>query len=404
MESTSLRTFIGSVMCLDLVGYSKVSVARQIEIKEKFNERLRKVIARVPEDDRVILDTGDGAMIGFLSDPGQCFEVALKVRDAMNAAEKELGGVRIGIHLGSVKLAPGMSGGARLVGDGINVAERIATLAQPGEIVATRAFHDMVSRLTDKHEALFRDGGIRHDRQGQPHEIFVVPPGPRATRGIAFSPALWIGIGSAALVAIAGATWWLVAKKSAASAPPALFETAATRIEMPAPAPAEAKPEPTAPAAEPKKPAPSHVEPRAEPSRSEPPRSPAPSSEGQKVISAITGGAKDVARTVGSTAQNVFSAVTQKAKSIAPSPGPPPTVVSRAGIYFPQEAARQGIRGGVVRARLSIDAAGEVTHVTILSADPPHVFEQEAVRSLLKWRFSPGSGARTYDAEVEFKR
>jgi TonB family protein len=399
VESTSLRTFIGSVMCLDLVGYSKVSVARQIEIKDRFNERLRKAIARVPEDDRVILDTGDGAMIGFLSDPGQCFEVALKVRDAMNASEKELGGVRIGIHLGSVKLAPGMSGGARLVGDGINVAERIATLAEPGEIVVTRAFHDMVSRLTDKYEALFRDGGVRNDRQGQPHEVFVVAPQPRAARAVSPSPALLIAIASAAIVAIGGATWWLAAGKKPASVPQAPFATDATKIEPSAPPPVQAKPEAVVVAPEPKKAPPPRVE-----QRPEAPRSSAPASEGRKVLSAITGGARDVARNVGSTASNVFSAVTQKAKSITPGASPPPTVVSRAAIYFPQEAARQGIHNGVVRARLAIDAAGDVTHVAILSADPPQVFEQEAVRSLRKWRFNSGSDGRTYDAEVEFKR
>ena len=34
------RTFIGSVVCVDLVGYSKRSVAQQGEIKQAFNKLL----------------------------------------------------------------------------------------------------------------------------------------------------------------------------------------------------------------------------------------------------------------------------------------------------------------------------------------------------------------------------
>jgi class 3 adenylate cyclase len=168
-ESTSLRTFVGSVVCIDLVGYSKLPVDQQIEVKKRFNARLMKALARVPTHDRVMLDTGDGVLIGFLSDPEQCFATALHIREAIDP-----GSARIGIHLGSVKLLPGLSGEVRLVGDTANIAERIASLADPGQIVVSRSFHAMVSRLSDKHEALFHPAQARADKQGQEHEIYVV--------------------------------------------------------------------------------------------------------------------------------------------------------------------------------------------------------------------------------------
>src|SRR5436190_14536232 len=175
IESTSLRTFVGSVVCIDLVGYSKLAVDRQIEVKKRFNARLVKAMAGVEAKDRVMLDTGDGVLIGFLGDPEHCFATVLGIREAIDP-----GSARIGIHLGAVKLMPGVSGEVRLVGDTASIAERITAFAEPGQIVVSRAFHAMVSRLSDQHEALFRNEGMHTDKQGQQHEIHVVDaPSPK---------------------------------------------------------------------------------------------------------------------------------------------------------------------------------------------------------------------------------
>jgi outer membrane biosynthesis protein TonB len=45
-----------------------------------------------------------------------------------------------------------------------------------------------------------------------------------------------------------------------------------------------------------------------------------------------------------------------------------------------------------------------VTRVTILAADPPRVFDPEAIRSLQRWRFDSGADRRTYEAVLDFKR
>src|SRR5829696_8587528 len=96
MKTEPSRTFIGSVVCLDLVGYSKWSVAQQSEIKSLFNQLLMQVLKRVPPEDRIILDTGDGAAISFLGDPEQSLAIGLELRDAMNAASAQLGGAEGG--------------------------------------------------------------------------------------------------------------------------------------------------------------------------------------------------------------------------------------------------------------------------------------------------------------------
>lgn len=419
-ESTSLRTFVGSVVCIDLVGYSKLPVDRQIEVKKRFNARLMKALAPVPAKDRVMLDTGDGVLVGFLADPEQCFATTLKIREVIDP-----GSARIGIHLGSVKLIPGLSGDVRLVGDTASIAERIASLAEPGQIVVSRSFHAMVSRLSGAHEALFRPPEIRMDKQGQAHEVSVVDPPPRRP----VNKALVAGIAGVVVVAVGAAIAWILVHrgKDASSPPPVLAQQRESTAPAQAP-PQAAPPQAAPPRAEAPKPAPvetrkapaarSESPPRAEPrpveSRAEPrPQASAPSSsstathllnQGQKLLTTLGTGTMDAARTAGTTAGHVFSTVKEKTLGVSSPPAPPPRVVSRAATYFPQEAASQGVRYGKVRARLDIDAAGDVTHVTILSADPAGYFESEATRSLKRWKFDGGADGRTYETDLDFRR
>ena len=59
------RTWLCSVLFLDIVNYSSQSVELQIKWKDRFNGYLGNAIRDVPEDERVILDTGDGAATLF---------------------------------------------------------------------------------------------------------------------------------------------------------------------------------------------------------------------------------------------------------------------------------------------------------------------------------------------------
>jgi protein TonB len=58
----------------------------------------------------------------------------------------------------------------------------------------------------------------------------------------------------------------------------------------------------------------------------------------------------------------------------------------------------------VVKARLSIDAAGRVTSVDVLDAQPRRVFERAVTRTLARWTFEPGAAGRSTGIEVAFRR
>jgi class 3 adenylate cyclase len=176
------RTFICSVVFIDLVGYSKKPVTEQIRLKTSLTNNLSEAIKDIPVNDRIILDTGDGAAISFLGDPEDALFVTLSLRDAlvrdsMTATMVEASGddsVRMGINLGPVKLVKDINGHPNIIGDGINVAQRIMSFARPGQIVVSRSYYDVVSNLASEYAKLFQYEGSRTDKHVREHEIYVV--------------------------------------------------------------------------------------------------------------------------------------------------------------------------------------------------------------------------------------
>ena len=53
---------------------------------------------------------------------------------------------------------------------------------------------------------------------------------------------------------------------------------------------------------------------------------------------------------------------------------------------------------------MTVDAAGRVTAVDIVDAQPRRVFDRAVTRTLARWTFEPGAGSRTTDVEVAFRR
>jgi hypothetical protein len=171
------RTFICSVVFLDIVEYSKKTVEEQIILKERFNTLIAETLTDISVSDRIILDTGDGAAIGFLGDPEDALFVAMNMRDALNneqaAAMPDLR-VRMGINLGPVKLLKDINNQVNLIGDGINVAQRIMSFAETGQLLVSRSYYDIVSCLSQEYTQLFQYKGARADKHIREHDIYAV--------------------------------------------------------------------------------------------------------------------------------------------------------------------------------------------------------------------------------------
>ncbi len=182
MAETTIRTLVCSVLFLDIVGYSKRSIGDQQHMKQTLNELLARALEPVPPRDFIVLDTGDGAAIAFLGDPEHALSAGIAVRESIASLPPATMSVRMGINLGPVRLVWDINAQMNILGDGINVAQRVMSFAEPGQLLASRSFYEVVSRLSGDYATLFSDLGTRTDKHVREHEVYAVAEGARLER------------------------------------------------------------------------------------------------------------------------------------------------------------------------------------------------------------------------------
>jgi len=169
------RTWLVSVLFVDMVKYSTQSQEVQAQWRTRFKQYLNEGLKGTPEHDRVILDCGDGAAIVFLGEPEAAMKCALSTLGNIVQEKGPLPKpmhVRIGINLGSVKLVRDINGNMAAAGDGINVGQRIMSFAGDNQILVSRSFFEVASLLTEGYAALFRAEGIRKDKHQREHMVY----------------------------------------------------------------------------------------------------------------------------------------------------------------------------------------------------------------------------------------
>jgi class 3 adenylate cyclase len=178
------RTLVCSIVFLDIVEYSTKPVAEQLLLKQAFNKLLSSALENVSARDRVVLDTGDGAAITFLGDPEDALFVAMSLRAAARAEATGAIAIRIGINLGPVRLVKDINGQMNIIGDGINVAQRVMSFSQSGQLLVSRSFYEVVSCLSLDYASLFSYVGARTDKHVREHEVYSVGIGTDAARRV----------------------------------------------------------------------------------------------------------------------------------------------------------------------------------------------------------------------------
>ncbi|MGC2048017.1 MAG: adenylate/guanylate cyclase domain-containing protein, partial [Gallionella sp.] len=175
--STNLetRTTSATVLFFDVIGYTKQPVNKQIEIKKQFNRLVSYSLKKLGASERIILDTGDGAAIGFLQHPEEALKVAMQFRNTVTANQHndypELK-VRMGIHLGPISIFNDINGLSNMVGDGINDAQRVMSFAGADQIYISRPYYDFISRLSSEYTSLFHYQGALPDKHGREHPVY----------------------------------------------------------------------------------------------------------------------------------------------------------------------------------------------------------------------------------------
>lgn len=182
------KTSICSVVFLDIIDQSKKPVAIQIKDKDLFNGFINEAIKDVAQNDRILLDTGDGAAIALLGAPEEALFVAMTIRDSIVKHNQENNYkllVRTGINLGPVRVVSDINGRPNILGDGINVAERVMSFAEANQILVSRSYYEITSRLTEEITGMFSYFGVKQDKHVREHEVYVIRSSPDEAAAVA---------------------------------------------------------------------------------------------------------------------------------------------------------------------------------------------------------------------------
>jgi len=136
---------LAAIMFADVVGYSRMMAnneERTLELLRDFENICSPIISKY--EGEIIKKVGDELFCEF-SSAKQAVDSALAIQDAIqpynDSRPKDFKlHVRIGIHVGDIVLRDG-----DVFGDGVNVASRIQSFANPGGICVSNAVRDAIS-------------------------------------------------------------------------------------------------------------------------------------------------------------------------------------------------------------------------------------------------------------------
>jgi adenylate cyclase len=150
---------LSGILSADVVGYSRLMEEDEAWTVQSLEEYKRLICEFIVEyNGRVVNAPGDNILAEF-SSIVNAVECAVKIQQKLKITNAELPEkrrmeFRIGVNLGDVILK-----GNSIYGDGVNVAARIESLADPGGICISRSAYDQVKRKID----------IQYDYLGEHH-------------------------------------------------------------------------------------------------------------------------------------------------------------------------------------------------------------------------------------------
>jgi adenylate cyclase len=183
MENADVIRKLAVILAADVVGYSRLMVADEEGTLATLNAR-RKVIDELiaRHHGRIFGTAGDSVIAEFASavEAVRCAAAIQQENQRRNADSREPRRMlfRVGVNLGDV-----MVGGDDLFGDGVNVAARLESMAEPGGICISSAVYDQIRNkvdlaFDDLGERLLKNigypvrvFGLRHDRGDEPGRV-----------------------------------------------------------------------------------------------------------------------------------------------------------------------------------------------------------------------------------------
>jgi class 3 adenylate cyclase len=201
-----------TILATDAVGYSRLMSESEEETARILAAHRAVIDGIIQFHDGRIFDTAGDSVLAEFGSPVQAVRCAVEIQDALKTRNDSLPEnrrmmFRIGINLGDV-----MVKGTDLLGDGINVAARLESIAEPGGICIASSVYDQISgklnlNLTDIGEQALKN--ITRPIRAYRIQSTGLPQTPRPAPARKKSRRPWLAAaGLALLAAAAGAVFW----------------------------------------------------------------------------------------------------------------------------------------------------------------------------------------------------
>ena len=157
-ESVRARRKLSAILMADVSGFSRMMGRDEERTTREIQAFHARVLERVTEFEGRVVDTAGDSVFGEFDSVvlatrcAQAIQEDQALRNLNVPAEQRIE-TRIGVHVGDVIVEE-----YKIYGDGVNIAARLESLAEPGGILVSEAVYQQVR---NKVEGEFRDVGMR---------------------------------------------------------------------------------------------------------------------------------------------------------------------------------------------------------------------------------------------------
>ena len=166
MSEERLKRKITIILATDVFGYSKHIEEDETLTIKTYNDREVILLNLIKKFRGRVFNTGGDSVFAEFSSAVDAVECAFTFQNKIhqindNPDTKCKLKFRIGINMGDV-----VEKGSNLLGDGVNIAARLETIAQPNGVCISKSVYDLVAPKTD---LLFNDIGIQKVKENKFH-------------------------------------------------------------------------------------------------------------------------------------------------------------------------------------------------------------------------------------------
>jgi adenylate cyclase len=182
MAEQRVERRLAAILAGDVAGYSRLMGADEEGTLARLNAHRREFLDPTIAEHRgrIVKRTGDGILIEFSSavDATRCAiqqQRGMAQRNAAAPADQRIE-LRMGIHVGDIMIEEG-----DIFGDGVNIAARLESIAQPGGICIS---DDAYRQVRGKFDANFQDSGEQELKNiARPIRVYQLRPDAPASAG-----------------------------------------------------------------------------------------------------------------------------------------------------------------------------------------------------------------------------